>query len=114
AVRLREQPRRRDREDALRPLLREASLGVAGSADPLRHRESRRVRPGIEGRRRQARTRARAHQRAATRHHRGRRLMTRMRTSFMTMERELAGKIETRTARVAVIGQGYVGLPLAL
>ena len=32
----------------------------------------------------------------------------------MTMERELAGKIETRTARVAVIGQGYVGLPLAL
>jgi UDP-N-acetyl-D-glucosamine dehydrogenase len=36
-----------------------------------------------------------------------------MRT-FMTMERELAGKIETRSARVAVIGQGYVGLPLAL
>jgi UDP-N-acetyl-D-glucosamine dehydrogenase len=30
------------------------------------------------------------------------------------MERELAEKIETRTARVAVIGQGYVGLPLAL
>jgi UDP-N-acetyl-D-glucosamine dehydrogenase len=30
------------------------------------------------------------------------------------MERQLAGKIETRTARVAVIGQGYVGLPLAL
>ena len=30
------------------------------------------------------------------------------------MERELAQKIETRTARVAVIGQGYVGLPLAL
>src|ERR1051325_6505837 len=36
-----------------------------------------------------------------------------MRT-FMTMERALAEKIETRTARVAVIGQGYVGLPLAL
>ena len=32
----------------------------------------------------------------------------------MTMERALAAKIETRTARVAVIGQGYVGLPLAL
>jgi UDP-N-acetyl-D-glucosamine dehydrogenase len=32
----------------------------------------------------------------------------------MTMERALADKIETRTARVAVIGQGYVGLPLAL
>ena len=32
----------------------------------------------------------------------------------MTMERALAEKIETRTARVAVIGQGYVGLPLAL
>jgi UDP-N-acetyl-D-glucosamine dehydrogenase len=32
----------------------------------------------------------------------------------MTMERSLAEKIETRTARVAVIGQGYVGLPLAL
>jgi UDP-N-acetyl-D-glucosamine dehydrogenase len=32
----------------------------------------------------------------------------------MIMERELAAKIETRTARVAVIGQGYVGLPLAL
>jgi UDP-N-acetyl-D-glucosamine dehydrogenase len=30
------------------------------------------------------------------------------------MERELIEKIETRTARVAVIGQGYVGLPLAL
>jgi UDP-N-acetyl-D-mannosaminuronate dehydrogenase len=30
------------------------------------------------------------------------------------MERQLAQKIETRTARVAVIGQGYVGLPLAL
>jgi len=30
------------------------------------------------------------------------------------MERQLAHKIETRTARVAVIGQGYVGLPLAL
>ena len=30
------------------------------------------------------------------------------------MERQLAGKIDTRTARVAVIGQGYVGLPLAL
>ena len=30
------------------------------------------------------------------------------------MERQLAEKIETRTARVAVIGQGYVGLPLAL
>ena len=28
----------------------------------------------------------------------------------MTTERELAAKIETRTARVAVIGQGYVGL----
>jgi UDP-N-acetyl-D-glucosamine dehydrogenase len=36
-----------------------------------------------------------------------------MRT-FMTMEHALAEKIETRTARVAVIGQGYVGLPLAL
>lgn len=32
----------------------------------------------------------------------------------MTTERALAAKIETRTARVAVIGQGYVGLPLAL
>jgi UDP-N-acetyl-D-glucosamine dehydrogenase len=32
----------------------------------------------------------------------------------MTMERSLADKIESRTARVAVIGQGYVGLPLAL
>ncbi|MBM4439381.1 MAG: nucleotide sugar dehydrogenase [Candidatus Rokubacteria bacterium] len=32
----------------------------------------------------------------------------------MTMERELAGKIETRSATIAVIGQGYVGLPLAL
>jgi UDP-N-acetyl-D-glucosamine dehydrogenase len=32
----------------------------------------------------------------------------------MTMERMLADKIEQRTARVAVIGQGYVGLPLAL
>jgi UDP-N-acetyl-D-glucosamine dehydrogenase len=32
----------------------------------------------------------------------------------MTMERSLAARIETRTARVAVIGQGYVGLPLAL
>ena len=30
------------------------------------------------------------------------------------MERELLEKIERRTARVAVIGQGYVGLPLAL
>ena len=30
------------------------------------------------------------------------------------MEKQLAHKIETRTARVAVIGQGYVGLPLAL
>ena len=30
------------------------------------------------------------------------------------MERQLAEKIETRPARVAVIGQGYVGLPLAL
>jgi UDP-N-acetyl-D-glucosamine dehydrogenase len=30
------------------------------------------------------------------------------------MERQLIEKIETRTARVAVIGQGYVGLPLAL
>ncbi|HEY7517063.1 MAG TPA: nucleotide sugar dehydrogenase [Methylomirabilota bacterium] len=30
------------------------------------------------------------------------------------MERELLEKIEKRTARVAVIGQGYVGLPLAL
>jgi UDP-N-acetyl-D-glucosamine dehydrogenase len=30
------------------------------------------------------------------------------------MERQLADKIETRTARIAVIGQGYVGLPLAL
>jgi UDP-N-acetyl-D-glucosamine dehydrogenase len=30
------------------------------------------------------------------------------------MERQLAEKIDTRTARVAVIGQGYVGLPLAL
>ena len=30
------------------------------------------------------------------------------------MERQLAEKIETRTARVAVIGQGYVGLPLAM
>ena len=30
------------------------------------------------------------------------------------MERELAAKIDTRTAVVAVIGQGYVGLPLAL
>src|SRR5262249_43881573 len=30
------------------------------------------------------------------------------------MEGRLAEKIETRTARVAVIGQGYVGLPLAL
>src|SRR5947209_4819578 len=37
-----------------------------------------------------------------------------MRTTPMTMERELAAKIESRTARVAVIGQGYVGLPLAL
>jgi UDP-N-acetyl-D-glucosamine dehydrogenase len=32
----------------------------------------------------------------------------------MLMESPLAEKIETRTARVAVIGQGYVGLPLAL
>ena len=32
----------------------------------------------------------------------------------MTMERELAGKIESRRAKIAVIGQGYVGLPLAL
>ncbi len=32
----------------------------------------------------------------------------------MSMENALAEKIETRTARVAVIGQGYVGLPLAL
>jgi UDP-N-acetyl-D-glucosamine dehydrogenase len=32
----------------------------------------------------------------------------------MTMEQTLAAKIETRTACVAVIGQGYVGLPLAL
>jgi UDP-N-acetyl-D-glucosamine dehydrogenase len=30
------------------------------------------------------------------------------------METQLAEKIETRTARVAIIGQGYVGLPLAL
>jgi UDP-N-acetyl-D-glucosamine dehydrogenase len=30
------------------------------------------------------------------------------------LETQLAEKIETRTARVAVIGQGYVGLPLAL
>ena len=30
------------------------------------------------------------------------------------MERQLAERIETRTARVAIIGQGYVGLPLAL
>jgi UDP-N-acetyl-D-glucosamine dehydrogenase len=30
------------------------------------------------------------------------------------LERSLAEKIETRTARIAVIGQGYVGLPLAL
>ena len=30
------------------------------------------------------------------------------------MERALAAKIDTRTAVVAVIGQGYVGLPLAL
>lgn len=30
------------------------------------------------------------------------------------MERQLVEKIEARTARVAVIGQGYVGLPLAL
>jgi UDP-N-acetyl-D-glucosamine dehydrogenase len=30
------------------------------------------------------------------------------------IEQQLAHKIETRTARVAVIGQGYVGLPLAL
>jgi UDP-N-acetyl-D-glucosamine dehydrogenase len=30
------------------------------------------------------------------------------------MERQLIEKIESRTARVAVIGQGYVGLPLAL
>ena len=32
----------------------------------------------------------------------------------MSMERSLAAAIDTRTARVAVIGQGYVGLPLAL
>ena len=32
----------------------------------------------------------------------------------MSMDRDLAGKIESRTARIAVIGQGYVGLPLAL
>ena len=32
----------------------------------------------------------------------------------MTIEQELAGKIESRAARIAVIGQGYVGLPLAL
>jgi UDP-N-acetyl-D-glucosamine dehydrogenase len=32
----------------------------------------------------------------------------------MTIEQELAGKIESRRARIAVIGQGYVGLPLAL
>jgi UDP-N-acetyl-D-glucosamine dehydrogenase len=32
----------------------------------------------------------------------------------MRMEDQLTTKIETRTARVAVIGQGYVGLPLAL
>ena len=32
----------------------------------------------------------------------------------MPIETELARSIETRTARVAVIGQGYVGLPLAL
>ena len=30
------------------------------------------------------------------------------------MKEALAGKIETRSARIAVIGQGYVGLPLAL
>jgi UDP-N-acetyl-D-glucosamine dehydrogenase len=30
------------------------------------------------------------------------------------MKEALAGKIETRAARIAVIGQGYVGLPLAL
>ena len=32
----------------------------------------------------------------------------------MTMESTLARTIESRTARIAVIGQGYVGLPLAL
>jgi len=32
----------------------------------------------------------------------------------MTMEPTLAAKIENRTACIAVIGQGYVGLPLAL
>ena len=32
----------------------------------------------------------------------------------MTMERALALRIESRTAQIAVIGQGYVGLPLAL
>ena len=35
-------------------------------------------------------------------------------TTVTPMERELAAKIERRTAVVAVIGQGYVGLPLAL
>ena len=32
----------------------------------------------------------------------------------MTHAEELLGRIRARTARIGIIGQGYVGLPLAL
>src|SRR5262249_39787221 len=41
SVRLRQQPRGRDREDALRPLLHQAPVVLVRSPDPLRHGEDR-------------------------------------------------------------------------
>jgi hypothetical protein len=37
-----------------------------------------------------------------------------METSVLSTQEILAGKIRTRTAKVGVIGLGYVGLPLAV
>src|SRR5262249_13677055 len=121
-LRLRQQPRRRDREDAIRPLLHQAPLGPPRPPHPRRHCQDRLLRAGLT-RRRCLPGGAGPESRAGSGGARGRRSRPRRLTAASPGARmsgdaimsasDLADRIKNRTARVTVIGQGYVGLPLA-
>src|SRR5207248_3391191 len=107
ALRLRQHARGRDGEDALRPLLHQASLRVDRPPHPARYRQ------GDAPRTRPDRRRGAAARAAAGRSPPAGRLRSRPAIG-VTMISVLSDRIHTRTARIAVIGQGYVGLPLAV
>src|SRR5438132_5067955 len=102
-VQIREQPQRRNRKDAIRPLLHQASLAGVRSPHSLRHNQNRPVRIGISRGRR-----------GSGRRDGGQGLDRAPSGGGKVNESRLTARIRDRTARIAIIGQGYVGLPLAV